>query len=92
MCLYPLPAKIDQGKYILTGNLTSEIFADDCRFVDPNNAVEGLAKYRQALALLFDPAEAWVSKRCDDVPARHIRAETLLMWMWEGELPGLARY
>ena len=48
-----------KGKYILTGNLTTAIFANDCRFVDPNNAVTGLAQYRQALALLFDPSEAW---------------------------------
>eukprot|EP00933_Yihiella_yeosuensis_P039785 TRINITY_DN33953_c0_g1_i1.p1 TRINITY_DN33953_c0_g1~~TRINITY_DN33953_c0_g1_i1.p1 ORF type:complete len:277 (-),score=30.57 TRINITY_DN33953_c0_g1_i1:11-742(-) len=45
-------------KYILTGNLSSEVFSDECRFVDPNNAVDGLAKYRQALGFLFDPAES----------------------------------
>ena len=47
-----------QGKYILTGDLTASIFAHDCRFVDPNNAVDGLAKYRQALSFLFDPLES----------------------------------
>lgn len=48
------------NKYILTGDLTSSIFTENCRFVDPNNAVEGLAKYRQALSLLFRPEESTV--------------------------------
>ena len=43
-----LARDLAEGKYILTGNLTSALFADDCRFVDPNNAVSGLARYRQA--------------------------------------------
>ncbi|CAE8632266.1 unnamed protein product, partial [Polarella glacialis] len=47
-----------EGKYILTGSLSEEVFDDACRFVDPNNAVEGLAQYRRALSLLFDPAES----------------------------------
>jgi len=52
-----------EGKYILTGDLTPGVFADDCRFVDPNNAVDGLARYQQALALLFDPAESALEVR-----------------------------
>lgn len=48
------------NKYILTGDLTPSIFSDSCRFVDPNNAVNGLAKYRQALSLLFRPEESTV--------------------------------
>ena len=36
-----------EKKYILTGQLSPSIFSDDCRFVDPNNAVDGLSKYRQ---------------------------------------------
>ena len=47
-------------KYILTGDLTTTIFSESCRFVDPNNAVEGLNKYRQALSLLFQPEESTV--------------------------------
>ena len=46
------------GKYILTGDLTPSIFTDDCHFEDPNNAVDGLAKYRWAVSLLFDPEES----------------------------------
>lgn len=44
------------GQYFVTGDLTREIFADDCRFVDPTNDVTGLSKYLTALGVLFDPA------------------------------------
>jgi len=50
-----LQRDIAERKYIITGDLTASIFDDGCRFVDPNNAVNGLAKYRQALSLLFRP-------------------------------------
>jgi hypothetical protein len=50
-----LARDLGERRYILTGDLTPEIFADDCRFVDPNNAVTGLSKYRQALSFLFEP-------------------------------------
>jgi len=51
---------LTDGRYILTGKLTPEIFEDNCQFVDPNNAVDGLARYRQALALLFDPEDSFL--------------------------------
>ncbi|KAG2486833.1 hypothetical protein HYH03_014516 [Edaphochlamys debaryana] len=44
------------GQYFVTGDLTREVFADDCRFVDPTNDVTGLSKYLTALGVLFDPA------------------------------------
>ncbi|MEW5304681.1 MAG: hypothetical protein WDW36_007275 [Sanguina aurantia] len=43
------------GQYFVTGDLTQEIFADDCRFADPTNDVSGLSRYLTALGLLFDP-------------------------------------
>ena len=46
------------NKYPLTGALTSTIFDDQCRFVDPNNAVDGLSRYKTALSLLFSPDES----------------------------------
>jgi len=46
---------LKNGKYILTGMLTSSIFDDNARFVDPNNAVDGLSRYQTALSLLFRP-------------------------------------
>ncbi|GIL90152.1 hypothetical protein Vretimale_16354 [Volvox reticuliferus] len=44
-----------EGQYFVTGNLTREVFADDCRFIDPANDVTGLSKYLTALGVLFDP-------------------------------------
>ena len=46
------------NKYPLTGNLTSSVFDDQCRFVDPNNAISGLSRYQTALSLLFEPRES----------------------------------
>ena len=56
-----LEADLAQRKYILTGDITTTIFSESCRFVDPNNAVEGLNKYRQALSLLFEPDASTVT-------------------------------
>ena len=42
-----LAADLGERKYIVTGDLTASLFADDCNFVDPNNAVRGLARYRK---------------------------------------------
>jgi hypothetical protein len=39
-------------------SLCSCAVRDDCSFVDPNNAVTGLAKYRKALSFLFDPQQS----------------------------------
>ena len=64
-------------KYILTGDLTTTIFSETARFVDPNNAVEGLNKYRQALSLLFRPEESTVEDVVVTVgaDARSVKAE-----------------
>ena len=42
-----LAEDLGERKYIVTGDLTTSLFADDCNFVDPNNAVRGLARYRK---------------------------------------------
>ena len=55
-----LEVDLAQKKYILTGALTPSIFSEACRFEDPNNAVTGLNKYRQALSLLFEPEASTV--------------------------------
>ena len=47
-----------KGGYPISGDLTPEIFRDDCRFVDPTNDVTSPAKYRKALTILFDPNES----------------------------------
>jgi len=50
-----------KGGYPISGDLTPEVFRDDCRFVDPTNDVTSLAKYRKALSILFDPKESSVT-------------------------------
>ena len=43
------------GQYFVTGDLTPDIFDDDCRFKDPTNDIRGLSRYLKALTILFDP-------------------------------------
>merc|ERR1740139_80067 len=43
-----------RGGYFISGDVTPEIFRDDCLFVDPTNSVNSLSKYRKALTILFD--------------------------------------
>ena len=49
-----------RGGYFLTGDLSTDIFRDDCIFLDPTNEVASLAKYQQALGVLFDPESSVV--------------------------------
>jgi hypothetical protein len=49
-----LARNLRDGQYFVTGDLTPEIFADDCRFKDPTNDVKGLSRYITALGILFD--------------------------------------
>lgn len=65
-----LAADLGERKYILTGDLTASLFADDCNFVDPNNAVRGLSRYRKALSFLFEPE----ASRLDEVDVRVVAA------------------
>jgi hypothetical protein len=51
------------GQYFVTGDLSKEIFADDCRFRDPTNDVVGLARYITALGLLFERGSSRVELR-----------------------------
>lgn len=55
-----LTADVRDRQYFVTGRLTEEIFADDCRFADPTTDVVGLSRYLTALAFLFDPARSSV--------------------------------
>jgi hypothetical protein len=50
-----------RGGYSISGDLTAEVFADDCRFLDPTNDVVGLARYQKALSILFDPQASSVA-------------------------------
>lgn len=51
-----LARDIGEGMYFVTGNLSPEVFDDNCRFIDPTNDVTGLSRYMKALSILFDPA------------------------------------
>ena len=56
-----LKADLVTGQYFVTGNLTREVFDDNCRFKDPTNDVRGLSRYLTALGLLFDPKDSAVA-------------------------------
>eukprot|EP00747_Dinoflagellata_sp_TGD_P170513 gnl/TRDRNA2_/TRDRNA2_202271_c0_seq1.p1 gnl/TRDRNA2_/TRDRNA2_202271_c0~~gnl/TRDRNA2_/TRDRNA2_202271_c0_seq1.p1 ORF type:complete len:283 (+),score=48.36 gnl/TRDRNA2_/TRDRNA2_202271_c0_seq1:63-911(+) len=51
----------EKGGYFISGDIRPEIFADDCRFVDPTNDVASLARYKKALEILFDPRKSEIS-------------------------------
>eukprot|EP00980_Cylindrotheca_fusiformis_P000768 scaffold184_cov125-Cylindrotheca_fusiformis.AAC.3 len=49
-----------EGGYFITGDLSTDIFRDDCIFSDPTNKVQSLSRYQNALRILFDPAVSQV--------------------------------
>ena len=49
-----------EGGYFLTGDLSLDIFKDNCVFSDPTNQVASLSRYQNALRILFDPAVSQV--------------------------------
>ena len=42
------------GGYFITGDLSTDIFRDDCVFTDPTNQVASLSQYQKGVRLLFD--------------------------------------
>ena len=42
------------------GDISTEIFRDDCEFTDPTNSVSSLSKYQKALTILFNPEQSFV--------------------------------
>ena len=44
-----------KGSYIVSGDLSTNLFRDDCVFLDPTNRVTSLSQYQKALTILFDP-------------------------------------
>jgi hypothetical protein len=44
-----------QGGYILSGDFPTDLFRDDCVFIDPSNRVASLSQCQKALRILFDP-------------------------------------
>jgi len=49
-----------QGGYFLTGDLSKDLFRDDCIFQDPTNRVQSLNQYQNALRILFNPKSSTV--------------------------------
>jgi hypothetical protein len=43
------------GGYFITGDLSTDIFRDNCIFTDPTNQVSSLSQYQKGVRLLFDP-------------------------------------
>jgi hypothetical protein len=60
-----------KGAYFVTGNLTPEIFEDDCAFIDPTNTTKSLSKYMNALKILFDPETSTVDLKSIDIVDDH---------------------
>jgi len=75
-----------EKQYYVTGNLTRELFEDDCTFIDPTTNVKGVEPYTRAVAMLFDSDVSradLISIEVED--ATHIR----LRWRLEGAIKGL---
>ena len=45
---------LERRRYFFTGALTRDVFADDCRFIDPTTDVKGVTRYINAIQSLFD--------------------------------------
>ena len=46
--------------YIISGDISTDLFRDDCTFQDPTNRVKSLGQYKRVLEILFDPAQSTV--------------------------------
>jgi len=49
-----------EGGYFISGDVSTQLFRDDCKFVDPTNSVSSLSRYQNALKILFDPEQSYV--------------------------------
>ena len=49
-----------KGGYFISGDISTQIFRDDCTFIDPTNSVNSLSRYQKALTILFDPSQSHV--------------------------------
>lgn len=78
-----LASDLANGQYFVTGNLTREVFREDCIFKDPTNKTIGVEKYLAALKLLFDPIESRVELKSIAVDSPHTIVAT---WTLSGSL------
>ncbi|KAL7536215.1 hypothetical protein ACHAWF_005398 [Thalassiosira exigua] len=49
-----------KGGYFISGDISTQLFRDDCEFTDPTNTVSSLSRYQNALQILFDPENSFV--------------------------------
>ena len=91
--LETLTRDVAERRYFVTGDLTEEIFADDCRFIDPTTKVTGLSRYLRALRALFDPSRSEVElvgalrRTAPNVIEGDYRAEGYLKLPWNPRVP-----
>ena len=45
---------------MFAGDISTEIFRDNCEFTEPTNSVSSLRKYQKALTILFNPEQSFV--------------------------------
>lgn len=79
-----------KGGYFISGDISTDIFRDDCTFTDPTNSVSSLSRYQNALNVLFDPSQSYVqlieplevNEATREITAR-IRSGGVLKLPWE---------
>eukprot|EP00884_Botryococcus_braunii_P017435 jgi/Botrbrau1/4375/Bobra.105_2s0021.1 len=78
-------------QYYITGNLSPEIFEDDCVFTDPTTRVTGTETYANAVKVLFDPETSRADLISVQVEDPH---HLLLKWRFDAALnvPGKPRF
>lgn len=74
---------LEAGYFVRSAAMPTEVFSDDCRFVDPTTSVTGLSRYVAALDVLFDPAESNVTLTSAEVVAPR---QILAKWTLGGRL------
>ncbi|KAL3803673.1 hypothetical protein HJC23_003727 [Cyclotella cryptica] len=82
-----------KGGYFISGDISTDIFRDDCEFTDPTNSVSSLTRYKNALQILFDPEQSFVEllgmevdESNHEIRAR-IRSGGVLQLPWKPFIP-----
>jgi len=72
-----------EKQYYVTGELTKDLYAKDCLFVDPTTKVTGVETYTTAIKTLFDPQNS----KAELINLQVVDDRTLLLkWRLEGTL------
>lgn len=83
---------------VAKGDISTQIFRDDCQFIDPTNSVSSLSRYQNALRILFDPNQSYVKllepltidKSKNMITAR-IESGGVLKLPWKPKIPSYER-